>query len=322
MQSSGPMMTQGDFEPDEGKVREYLANIEEGDRAAILELLPPTERAPAPEPVVVETPVTLSQEIYVPPDIDTEGEVFKSFAPELQEQIRETLRKRKRQEEVEEQRTRKFLQDTSPKAAAESPSPGKKRPKPPSPGKGKPRKRKLFQSDRNQARIGDVFRANTLMKRWDETANMSLRARIEIVKGNGEGRATSRAREVCGRREEKEVETEGQEGQEEIVEEEPYVDPLYLQFSFEDARDELGKWLDSFKDEDGEGEEEAGLIGRLLELYVENKRLDSIAPTLSYIRRNGREGWVAKWITTWLDAVDEAILARGMMRLDRELFFP
>ena len=55
------------------------------------------------------------------------------------------------------------------------------------------------------------------------------------------------------------------------------------------------------------------------QLYVENKRLDSIAPTLSFIRRNGREDWVTKWITTWFDAVDEALETRGMMRFDREL---
>ena len=83
MRSSGPTMTQSDFEPDESKVKAYLANIEEGDRAAILELLPPSDRPALPEPVATEEPVTLSQEIEVPSDIDMEGEVFKSFAPEV-----------------------------------------------------------------------------------------------------------------------------------------------------------------------------------------------------------------------------------------------
>ena len=117
------------------------------------------------------------------------------------------------------QRTRKFLQDASPKAAAKSPSPDKKRSKTPSPGKGKPRKKKLFQNDRNQARIGDVFRANTLANWDDETAKMSLRARIEIVKGNGtdKGRATARVQEGGERGEEKEMEGEGQEEEEEEV---------------------------------------------------------------------------------------------------------
>ena len=60
------------------------------------------------------SPVNLSQEIYVPPDIDIEGEVFRSFAPEMQEQVLETLRKRKRQVEAEEMKTREFLKESSP----------------------------------------------------------------------------------------------------------------------------------------------------------------------------------------------------------------